>query len=320
MSHNKLLFFIKSNLNFVAFFLIFYLSGCSFSDQGKLYSFENPFVVSEGLGPAQACSSIEKLPIDWGTDLFVKDWSDLLKRYVTLDGEVRYSDWKNSLGDRSTLDQIFLKFIQKPMNESKSDQLARLINLYNVRTVQIIIDHYDSTLGSFESPLPGVRSIRNIENLDFSIWDQFPFTFEGGRATLNSLEKEHIMKFNEPRIHFAINCASKGCPQLLNTAFQGSQLQKQLDYVTCQFVNSGTQTIFDTTDPDVPVIFTSQIMDWYWNDFKLIYSDRLIFFAAWLNQKISPVTTSEILQKKNGRGVWSIEFDDYDWTLNELEN
>jgi hypothetical protein len=147
-------------------------------------------------------------------------WTSALQEHVDDDGNVNYKSWKK---DTTYLDNYLQTLEENPAVEawSKNDSLAYFINAYNAVTVKLILDKY---------PL---KSIRNL----VTPWRFKRFTLNGEKVSLNHIEHEILRKMNEPRIHFAINCASASCPKLINVAFESHTMEKQLEQVTRDFSN-----------------------------------------------------------------------------------
>ncbi|MCM2305020.1 MAG: DUF547 domain-containing protein [Elusimicrobia bacterium] len=172
---------------------------------------------------------------------------------------------------------------------SRDERLAFLINLYNAATLRLILDHY---------PVDSIRKIGPA-------WDRsrawkLPVVKVFGRAvTLDALEHEMIRPvFGEPRVHFALVCAAKGCPPLRSEAYDGARLNDQLDDQARAFLAQKSKN--DAGRAGGPVRL-SPIFKWYMEDFGGSKASVLRFVSKWL-----PV--------EDGRAVaWS----DYDWSLNE---
>lgn len=127
---------------------------------------------------------------------------------------------------------------------------------------------------------------------------------------MNEIEHEIIRpKFKEPRIHFALVCAAMGCPPLLNEAFTGEKLDRQLDYLAKEFLNNPQKNEFDV---EKRVTRISKIFDWYEKDFGDNKQDVLRFVADYLPQSLA----QEIRANPD---AWKVEYKDYDWSLNEVE-
>jgi hypothetical protein len=205
-------------------------------------------------------------------------WTQLLKKYVTNEGKV---DYKGFLQDKSHLDD-YLNALAKqvPTNDwSVQEQLAYYINLYNAQTVNLILKNYP------------IKSIKDIDGP----WTKDFIKIGEKELSLGALEHSILRKMNEPRIHFAINCASGSCPKLLNEAYTPEKLEEQLEKVTHGFINSGNNTISSNK------LELSRIFKWYKGDFK---NGELIQF-------IDPYTEVKIDPKAK------ISYKEYDWSLNE---
>ncbi len=182
---------------------------------------------------------------------------------------------------------------------SSDQQLAFLINAYNALTLKLINMHY-----------PGIDSIRNLGGLIFSSpWDIKFFTIFGQDATLDYIEHEIIRKdFEEPRIHFAVNCASRGCPPLLAEAYIADKLDQQLDYVTKQFLRDPERNRFNAEKTRLEL---SSILKWYKHDFEKAAGSVEKFIAPYITD--DPDTRTLISNR-----AASIKYLDYDWALNAI--
>jgi len=258
------------------------------SDQGTRFSFE-------ALSNAAYSTSVED------------EYERLLQSYVDSENLIRYSAWKKNSEDVASLRAI-LESMARTNDATLSPQrkMAFYINAYNAMTIDLILSHYDESLGGASSPMPGVRSIRNIEGLDWKVWDHFKWNISGKQRTLNEVEHQILRPMGDARIHFAIVCASMGCPPIHPIVFREAALDENLDQLSDAFVNSGRNTTFD---PANHKIHTSHILDWFGEDFVAHFGSVKEFFSRY----VQVVTPSEI-------DDYSIQFDDYDWTLNESES
>lgn len=207
-------------------------------------------------------------------------WNTLLQKYVSSKGIVDYKGFKK---DGVAL-QAYLDLLSKnvPTKTWSNDAtLAYWINAYNAYTVKLIVDNY---------PLKSIRDIKDP-------WDKEFFTLGTKKYSLGEIENKILRKMNEPRIHFAINCASYSCPNLLNEAFTESKMQSQLDKVAKAFVNDKSKNTIAKDKVEI-----SSIFDWYGADFKT--SGTLIKFL----NKYSAIKINE-----NAK----VTFKDYNWNLNE---
>ncbi|MCF6306499.1 MAG: DUF547 domain-containing protein [Flavobacteriaceae bacterium] len=211
-----------------------------------------------------------------------KAWGVLLKKYVDENGFV---DYKGFLTSKIEL-TAYINYLSKNTpdeNWDTQEQLAYYINLYNALTVQLILNNYPTS------------SIKDISKP----WSKTVITLNNDDLSLGDIEHKILHKMNEPRIHFAINCASYSCPNLLNEAFTASKLEAQLNKVTDSFINGNK----NETKPTNPKL--SKIFKWYKKDFKVNGKpDVVAFINQYSNVKID----------ENAR----IDYLDYNWNLNEI--
>lgn len=212
-------------------------------------------------------------------------WNAILQKNVSASGNVNY---REMLKDRTALDS-YLKLLSD--NSPKADwtsneRKAYWINAYNAFTISLILQNYP------------VKSIKDIGGFFKSPWDIEFINIGGTPYTLNHIEHEILRKeFDDPRIHFAIVCASRSCPNLRNEAFDASPLDKQLDEQATAFINDNTKNEFASR-----AIKVSKIFDWFEKDF--IKKGSLIDFL----NKYSRVRIDRSA---------SVSYSSYDWNLNE---
>ncbi len=201
-----------------------------------------------------------------------------LKKYVA-SGIVNYKAWKK---DMNGLNE-YLKNISAAQNIDKwsnEEKLAFWINTYNASTVKLVLDNYP------------VKSIKDINN--GKPWDKKFIQIGSTSYSLNDIENEIIRKkFSEPRIHFAVNCAAKSCPILVNKAFTKDNLNSLLESNAKSFIN-GPQNSVSKDKLEI-----SHIFDWYGVDF-----DNVITFISKYAQ-VKPNSNAKI------------SFKTYNWALNE---
>jgi hypothetical protein len=207
-------------------------------------------------------------------------WNNLLKKYVTIDGKVNYKGLK---ADESELKKYIIYLgTHSPNNTwSKEEQLAYWINAYNALTVDLIIGHYP------------VKSIKDIKNP----WEQRLWKLGEKWYNLEDIEHQILRKMNEPRIHFAIVCASFSCPKLQNRAFIASDLETQLTNATKEFLSDTKRNEISQNHLKI-----SKIFQWFSKDFKQNGSVA-DFIDIYTEIDISPKA--------------KISFKDYNWDLNE---
>lgn len=224
------------------------------------------------------------------------DWTALLKKYTKAEGPrtvVNYTDWKKT--GQGSLDQYLgmLSGFKKKDFEAMmpSDQLAFLINAYNAFTVKLILDYFPIT------------SIKEAGSLFQSPWKKKFFKLFGEMIHLDYLEHELIRKiYKEPRIHFAVNCASHSCPELKREAFEGPVLEAQLKEVEKSFFLDPSKMSFSGNK-----VMASKILDWYGEDFSTIYGS----VAAYILKK-----GHEFNRLSSDIKKVEVEFSDYNWKLN----
>ncbi|WP_340064577.1 DUF547 domain-containing protein [Ascidiimonas aurantiaca] len=206
-------------------------------------------------------------------------WDSLLQKHVSTDGVVNYKGFQ---ADLDRLDRYLNALAEQvPQSyHSREDKLAYWINVYNAYTVKLILNHYP------------VKSIKDIKNP----WKQHFFKLGGKSFNLDDVEHRILRKMDEPRIHFAIVCASFSCPKLQNHAFTAQDIEKQLTQATEDFLKDAQKNRFSENSAEISLIFK-----WFAKDFKK--NGSIIDF---LNQYLdTPI-------KENSK----VSFLPYDWDLN----
>ena len=184
------------------------------------------------------------------------------------------------------------------------EQLAFLINAYNAFTLKLIVDHY---------PLD---SIRDIGSFWQSPWKRRFFTLLGEEMHLDQIEHEIIRepgRFDEPRIHFAVNCASISCPALRPEPFTAAELEAQLEDSTRRFLGDASRNRYRAGSLEA-----SSIFKWYREDFERGWrgADDL---GALLALYADALGLDDDVQEQLAGGAVQIRFLDYDWTLNRAD-
>lgn len=184
-------------------------------------------------------------------------WQQILNLYLvaeTQDGINRFDYAGITKADRVRLDEYIngLAAID-PRDYKRTEQLAYWINLYNALTVQVVLDHY---------PVNSIRSIMG-GMLSPGPWDEQLITVAGQPLTLNDIEHRILRPiWLDPRIHYAVNCASLGCPNLAADAYTAAKADAMLDEAARDFINHPRGVSFDDG-----VLVLSSIYDWYGDDF-----------------------------------------------------
>ncbi len=216
-------------------------------------------------------------------------WNELVKKHVTDGGEVDYNGIiQDSIRFNAYLDLLSSNHPNEA-NWTRDERLAYWINAYNAYTVKLILDHY---------PVKSIKDIKRGIPFVNSVWDIKFIEIEGNTYDLNNIEHRILRKeFYEPRIHFAINCASVSCPKLRNEAFTADQIESQLKSQTTSFLSDPVKNQL-TADH----IKISKLFSWFKGDFT--NNGSLIDF---LNEH-GPVQIDRSAK---------IDYLDYDWNLNE---
>lgn len=186
---------------------------------------------------------------------------------------------------------------------NKADQLAFLINAYNAFTVKLILSRY-----------PDISSIKDIGFFFSPPWKKSFISLMGDTVSLDYIEHDLIRgskRYNDPRIHFALNCASIGCPALASTAYQGNMLDIQLDTATRLFLSDQQRNRLDGDELNV-----SSIFKWYRDDFSAGWkgTQQLADFFILFSESLNLDQKAQVALKN---GSIKIEFLDYDWRLND---
>ncbi|MEM7102444.1 MAG: DUF547 domain-containing protein [Bacteroidota bacterium] len=204
-------------------------------------------------------------------------WDNLTRKYVSSTGKVNYSGFKN---DVAKLDEYLDLLKTNPPSGSRSAQLAYWINVYNAFTVKMIVDNY---------PVSSITKLHGGKP-----WNVRWIEVNGKSYTLDEVENAVIRpKFNDARIHFAVNCAAKSCPPLLNRAWTASNLESYLESQTKKFINN---TAFNQIESNS--VKLSKIFEWYAVDF----GDLISYINKYSDVKVKPGT--------------KVTYNEYDWGLN----
>lgn len=204
----------------------------------------------------------------------------------------------NFVSQLATLSKSEFKLMSQP------ERMAFWINAYNGLTLRSIIDAY---------PVSSIKDIKGV-------WDEKRWKAAGQMVTLNEIEHQILRPvFKDARIHFAVNCASIGCPPLLNQPFRSDILDHQLDQMARRFVNDPEQIIID---PGKILIKISELYSWFGVDFVPSNQSpnnypRLSREDAAVISFIFSYTDSANMAGVNPDLDWSLEFGEYDWKLNE---
>ena len=214
-------------------------------------------------------------------------WAELLARY-NRDGGFRYAALKAQASDRATLQAVARSLAAAaPSRWSRDAQLAFYINAYNILTVAAVVERWP------------IESVMRVDGF----FDEIKHTVAGQELTLNELENDIIRdseRFGEPRIHFAVNCASVGCPPLHNRPFAADRLESDLEELSRAFVRRSTRPAREG------VVETSQIFEWFAADFAP--GGVVAFLKRYL-----PDGQASVLEEAE------LQYRSYDWEINARE-
>jgi hypothetical protein len=224
-------------------------------------------------------------------------WERVLQVYVNRIGEVDYAALR---ADRQDLDAyVRLLGESSPANRpqmfpTRADELAYWINAYNAFVVRGVVDHYPT------------RSVRDIGAL-YGFFRHKGYTAGGERMSLQYLENDILRKkYAEPRIHFAIVCASVSCPMLARDAYTAGNLEALLERQARAFVGQRRNVYIDAA---VNEITLSEILRWYKDDFERTGQSVLRYIRRYASEEEGRAM-DRLRQPK-------IKYFDYDWSINE---
>ncbi len=240
-------------------------------------------------------------------------WNALLKKHVApLRGgqasQVRYAAFA---GDRAPL-KAYLDALSAVGEAAfngfgKPQQMAFLINAYNAFTVELILTKY-----------PDLKSIKDLGSLLQSPWKPKWVPLLGTKLSLDDIEHEILRKrgrYDDPRVHFGVNCASIGCPALREEAFVGERLDAQLDEQAQRFMSDRSRNRYNVQRGRLEL---NKIFDWFGEDFRLGHRGiaSLPAFAAKYADQLAEAPADR--EKVRG-GQLEIAFLEYDWKLNDAK-
>jgi hypothetical protein len=231
-------------------------------------------------------------------------WDALLERYVRpiRGGMATQVDYAGMARERALLENYLDRLSAVPEADfrrwPKTEQLAFLINAYNTWTVELVLTAW-----------PDLDSIKDLGSLLSSPWKKPFIPLLGKTRSLDDIEHGMIRAkgvYDEPRIHFALNCASIGCPALRPEAYTGARLGAQLADATRRFLSDRTRNRLAGGELEV-----SSIFKWYGEDFE--GAGGLRVFLAGQGEALG-LTDAERRSLRDGS--LPIRFLDYDWRLN----
>jgi hypothetical protein len=236
-------------------------------------------------------------------------WNALLKKHVVwiAEGKASQVDYAGFANDKSALQAYLASVAQVTRQDYDSftspQKLAFLINIYNARTVELILTGY-----------PDVKSIKDLGSLLTSPWKKKFFRLFGEEKSLDEIEHGLIRApgvFDEPRIHMAVVCASVGCPALRDEAFVAERLDAQLEDNVNRFLSDHNRNRYNKGSQTLEV---SKIFDWYGKDFAARFGS----VGGFLVQHARQLASNDDEERALRGGKPKISFLDYDWRLNDV--
>jgi len=239
-----------------------------------------------------------------GTDSFHAKFDSLLKINVHKDNGINYTNIKKN-------PQLLFQYIKRlrefsPVSDpdlfkTPQHSLAYWINAYNATVIAFVVKHYP------------INSLLDINTSEI-IFDKNTYNFGEESLSLNDIQKHKLLnKFKDPRIHFSLNCASKSCPPIANSAYTHLNVEKHLKTAEMRFAKNKDQLIFKND-----TLYVNKILEWYVNDFKKYYPKNRSYeitqhYAA--NYFRSFIV--DLDQRMQLKTIINVNFFRYDWTLND---
>ncbi|OON70898.1 DUF547 domain-containing protein [Hymenobacter sp. CRA2] len=237
--------------------------------------------VAPAPGPAR---TVVASPVDHSA------YERLLKKYVNDKGLVNYKAWKN---DQKELNQYLEQLSKNPpaASWSKAEQMAYWINAYNAYTIRLILDHY---------PVGSIKDIGSKIQIPLvtTPWAAEFFSIGGQKMSLDDIEHNRLRKqYDDPRVHFALVCASISCPRLRREAYTPAQLDRQLDEQGRDFLNNPAKNKVGKSEAQL-----SKYFDWYKGD----WTGNGQSVAKWVNRYSATKMSADA----------KVSYLDYNWNLN----
>ncbi len=216
----------------------------------------------------------------------------VLERYVSKDGFVNYKELKEDKEFNRYIE--YLSTTDTDKLSSNDHRLAFWINTYNAFVLKGVLEEYP------------IKSVLDVGWLPHSFFIRKTFKTQRGNITLRELENKKLKEvFQEPRVHFAINCASMSCPKLLTESYKAGKLEEQFETQATSFINDKSKNYLDKGNR---ILYLSSIFKWYKDDF--IQNGEKI--EAYIARYLNPDDAEFIRNNKV-----TIKYLDYNWGLNE---
>ncbi len=235
-------------------------------------------------------------------------WAEVLSKFTVVNGPVTKVKYLELKENSAALDHFLKEVPVVTINEyngwNSSQKLAFLFNSYNAFTIKHILNNH-----SKEKPL---KSIKDIGSIFKNSWKIKFFQFLGSESSLDRIEHELARpNFDDPRMHMAFNCASKGCPALLSTPFVADRLDAQLDQAAKLFLSDSKRNIYDAKSDSLQV---SAIFKWYKDDFEKSSKTKSLKNFLLTYMDLTPAVKEKLIKTD-----LKLKYLDYDWTLNTAD-
>jgi len=255
-----------------------------------------------------------------GFDHSHQAWTTLLKKHVVLleGGNASRVDYAGMAQDHGALKAYLQTLSAVPQAEferwSKPQRMAFLINAYNAFTVEKILTRY-----------PDIGSIWDFGKIFGNPFEDEFFSLFGRPFSLDAIEHGMLRKpgaYDEPRVHFAVNCASIGCPMLREEAYVATRLEAQLEQQAVRFLSDRSRNRYDPADSRLEV---SKIFDWFKRDWQSGYrgfDDKMPAIksrAAYFGRYADLLASAPEDRARIRGGKAPLAFLDYDWRLNDVK-
>jgi hypothetical protein len=238
-------------------------------------------------------------------------WTRLLKRHVVVlrGGQASQLRYAAMAADRAAL-QAYLDSLSAVSAAafngfSKPQQMAFLINAYNAFTVALILTKY-----------PDLKSIKDLGSFLSSPWKPKWVKLLGSEVSLDNIEHDMLRargRYDDPRVHFAVNCASIGCPALREEAFVAERLDAQLEEQAKRFMADRSRNRYSAERQRLEV---SKIFEWFADDFKLGHRG-ITSLGGFMARHAEQLADEPAARERLRGGQVDTSFLDYDWTLND---
>jgi hypothetical protein len=222
-------------------------------------------------------------------------YGKLLAKYLSARG-VKYASWRANGDDLKLISEVVMIYRNTDTRElDPNERKALLINLYNAKVLETVL---------LQNPSGSIRALSKWLRPN-EIFERPALMLDGKVLSLNGLEKRLREEFSDPRIHFAINCASRSCPPVRVEPYAGPRIEDQLDAATRAFL-AAPGAIELTTSRGETTLSVSTLFDWYADDFKAV-GGALPFIGMYGPKEAADAA---------GSRKTKLAFQPYDWSLN----